>query len=472
MNFALEIEKILCYYWFPTKGAESDKRANAGECAEPAFPQTVGPMDTRVFCVYNLARGVFLSSKVTVADCANQPLMILKVFVSGLAVDADTSFWLSPLNAKPAVPRLFPFDLVYLDKDHRVVEAAEIHPGVDFPPYRREVASALVLPSLIVQSTQTENGDRLIICPENELEEQIASVVDAHARDIPAMGPKPAGGRPSESLPAAQIEPSLSRGVLAAPVSSAAIATAQSAVAVKNSDLHETVVAPAVSYPGTNGQKLAKPSPEIEINAVKARDADPVELVPAATDRRKKARSVSSAVGSPTLIADQGAETRAAPITSAKTPLATGAISTDLPAKEATSSDPAETPVMSITEVILERSRSEQSIITGHHGGVEDLFSNWVDSPSLAAAWIARNAELEGSSVHAPAGAPPDPPSLGSEKAGKTAIDSKLSISQAAPEPGTSSQHTVKTQADAATWRESMPALPEVSGPTAISSPP
>lgn len=41
LNFAHEIEKILCYDWFPTKGAESEKRANTGEYAHTAFPKTV-----------------------------------------------------------------------------------------------------------------------------------------------------------------------------------------------------------------------------------------------------------------------------------------------------------------------------------------------------------------------------------------------------------------------------------------------
>ena len=103
-------------------------------------------MDTRVFCVYNLARRVFLSSKVTVADGASQPLTVLKMLVSSVGTDAESGLWLSPLNGTPALARIFPYDLAYLDKDHRVLEIIEVHPGIDFPPYRREVTSAVVLP--------------------------------------------------------------------------------------------------------------------------------------------------------------------------------------------------------------------------------------------------------------------------------------------------------------------------------------
>ena len=76
-------------------------------------------MDTKVFCVYNLARGVFLSSKVTAADGVNDPLKILKVLVSGLGLDKESGLWICPLSAMPSVPRLFPFDLIYLDGDQR-----------------------------------------------------------------------------------------------------------------------------------------------------------------------------------------------------------------------------------------------------------------------------------------------------------------------------------------------------------------
>ncbi len=132
-------------------------------------------MDTRVFSAYNLARGVFLSSKVTAVDGVNEPLKILKVLVGGLGLDTVSGLWICPLSAIPAVPRLFPFDLLYLDRDQRVLESAEIVPGVEFPPYRREVASALILARQTVESTQTGRGDRLIICVEEEMERQIAA---------------------------------------------------------------------------------------------------------------------------------------------------------------------------------------------------------------------------------------------------------------------------------------------------------
>jgi len=132
-------------------------------------------MDTRGFSAYNLARGVLLNSKLTVADSGNQPLKLLDIVVSGMGMDPTAGLWLTPLHAIPAVPRVFPFDLIYLDKEYRVLETAEMGPGIDFPRYHAEVASALVLPSDTLRRTQTEIHDRLVVCSSNELETLLAA---------------------------------------------------------------------------------------------------------------------------------------------------------------------------------------------------------------------------------------------------------------------------------------------------------
>lgn len=152
-------------------------------------------MDTRVFCVYNRARRVFLSSKVTVADGASQPLKVLKVLVSGLALDSESGLWLMPISSMPKVPRLFPFDLVYLDTEHRVLETIEMLPGVDFPAYRREVASAIVLPLNTLRSTQTRRGDQLTVCLLEEAGELLGSadqdrMPEPSERELASHAPK------------------------------------------------------------------------------------------------------------------------------------------------------------------------------------------------------------------------------------------------------------------------------------------
>ena len=56
-----------------------------------------------------------------------------------------------------------------------MLETAEMGPGIDFPRYHAEVASALVLPSDTLRRTQTEIHDRLVVCSSNELETLLAA---------------------------------------------------------------------------------------------------------------------------------------------------------------------------------------------------------------------------------------------------------------------------------------------------------
>jgi hypothetical protein len=127
-------------------------------------------METRNYCAYNLTKDAVLSVKVTVADAVLEPFKVLEVLIGGLGIDSESSLWLTPLSSAPQVPRLFPFDMVYLDPDHRVIQGIEVAPGVDLPPYNSQVASALILPERTLSSTKTLTGDQLQVCDQSETE--------------------------------------------------------------------------------------------------------------------------------------------------------------------------------------------------------------------------------------------------------------------------------------------------------------
>lgn len=293
-------------------------------------------MDNRIFCVYNLARRVFLSSKVTIADGENQPLKILKVMVSGLALDAESGLWLSPLNATPAVPRLFPFDLVYLDQDHRVLEMMEVLAGVEFPSHRREVASAVVLPLDTLRSTQTQRGDQLIVC----LREHADQLITAdQPLQTAALAPVEAG---SSLHPAAQPQP------FSPPAA-------------------ETLVVPVVAQnpaPSITMVEIAAPD---DLQQVQAQE-DPVQVQAAAEWA-----------------------TPAAPVFTPKAALGGDEFPADAPAP-AFSQAPA-------AEVDVEINRVP-AILPAIEEGDEDLFANWVESPS---ALIARKVRPSAAEVDAAA---------------------------------------------------------------------
>jgi len=133
-------------------------------------------MESKTCCAYNATRGFKINSTVTVADSTREPLKVLKVLVEGLARDSKSSLWLTPLDHAPQLTRLFPFDLAYLDKDMKVLEAMALRPEVPSPPFQAEVTSALVLPFNSLQSSGTEPGDQIVVCAEDELDDRLAEI--------------------------------------------------------------------------------------------------------------------------------------------------------------------------------------------------------------------------------------------------------------------------------------------------------
>jgi len=333
-------------------------------------------MDTRVFCVYNLARGVFLSSKVTAVDGVNEPLKILKVLVGGLGLDAVSGLWICPLSAIPSVPRLFPFDLIYLDRDQRVVEAAEIDHGADFPPYRREVASALVLARRTILSTQTERGDRLIICVDSEVNRQIAAA-DASDREPVVSNVQSSAKRKGLFERNGKEKGTATSAVSREPFSRVAARVAEGVFSVTESgSTRAAAMEPPANQPAI-GQAMEKVESEDGISAPLRIEMNSVEPeVGTEAEGSELERLIPNDAAAPRAIAGK-------PVQSAN---AEGAFSSE--AKDAI---PGETPVNLSIEAGFERPQSgNQPVVTGQQGGVEDLFSNWVDTPS-SSAWMSRN---------------------------------------------------------------------------------
>ena len=133
-------------------------------------------MVAEICCAYNVTRGCKLSSKVTAADSEREPLKVLKILIEGLARDSESGLWLTPLLHAPQLARLFPFDFVYLDGNHRVIEGAALLPGVQIPQFTDQTSSALVLPLESLARTETRPGDQIIVCAEEELELLLAEI--------------------------------------------------------------------------------------------------------------------------------------------------------------------------------------------------------------------------------------------------------------------------------------------------------
>jgi uncharacterized membrane protein (UPF0127 family) len=127
-------------------------------------------MQRRTYCVYNLTRECFLSLRVTPADTT---FSRLKGLIGRLKIKFDEGIWVVPSSGVHTLGVLFPLDLIYLDKNHRVIHLIEHFPTFRIAPLRAHAASVLEMPTHTIYSSQTQHGDQLLICEAEEMEVQL-----------------------------------------------------------------------------------------------------------------------------------------------------------------------------------------------------------------------------------------------------------------------------------------------------------
>lgn len=120
-------------------------------------------MQTSEYRIFHETRENYLAPRIVPVNTQSDPLKTLKVLVEGLAGDQQTGVWLTPLKALPAVPRLSPYDLAYLDGEGRIVSTLELAPSDPFPRHLNEAASALILPWRTLSTSQIQPGDRVVL---------------------------------------------------------------------------------------------------------------------------------------------------------------------------------------------------------------------------------------------------------------------------------------------------------------------
>ena len=127
-------------------------------------------MERRIYCVYNQTRECFLGLKVTPADTT---FSRLKGLIGRLKLRFDEGIWVVPSSGIHTLGVLFPLDLIYLDKNFRVIHVIEYFPSFRIAPLRTQAASVLELPTHTIYSSQTQPGDQLVICKAEEMESQL-----------------------------------------------------------------------------------------------------------------------------------------------------------------------------------------------------------------------------------------------------------------------------------------------------------
>jgi uncharacterized membrane protein (UPF0127 family) len=138
-------------------------------------------METQKYCVYNQTSESFLSLSVTLGD---NTFDRLKGLLSRGSVNADEGSWISGKKGWKALGLFGRRDLIYLDKDNRVVDVIEALPRFQAPPERPSASSLLALPLRTVYASQTQPGNQLLICVAEEMEFRLRSIPHSAAEAV------------------------------------------------------------------------------------------------------------------------------------------------------------------------------------------------------------------------------------------------------------------------------------------------
>ncbi len=128
-------------------------------------------MESRKYCVYNQTRECFLSLGVTPADTT---FARLRGLIGRLKLRSDEGVWVVPSRGIHTWGVLFPLDLIYLDENYQVIHFVEHFPRFRISPIKTQSASVLELPTHTIYSSQTQQGDQLLICTAEEMEQRLS----------------------------------------------------------------------------------------------------------------------------------------------------------------------------------------------------------------------------------------------------------------------------------------------------------
>ena len=108
--------------------------------------------------VYNQTKETVLARQVAVADSVLSRLIGL---LGRASLAPDAGVWISPCNSIHTIGMVFRFDVLLIDRNHRVVGLRErIRPfAMTWPNFRAE--SVIELPAYTIATSRTELGDQL-----------------------------------------------------------------------------------------------------------------------------------------------------------------------------------------------------------------------------------------------------------------------------------------------------------------------
>ena len=148
-------------------------------------------MDPASYCVYNATRNALLGERVISVSEPQTPAQLLALVMNGPGRDPQVCIRLNSIaagvSATPEIPRLFAFDVAYLDAEQRIVATADVGPGTPFPPVADNVTTILFLSDQLLPNSKSEAGDIIRICTGAELAALLRAAAQFQAIDSPAQ---------------------------------------------------------------------------------------------------------------------------------------------------------------------------------------------------------------------------------------------------------------------------------------------
>jgi hypothetical protein len=156
-------------------------------------------MGRQQYCVYNQTSECFLSLGVTLND---HLFGRLKEMLGKGAHKVDEGSWTVRPKRFHTIGFFSSRDLIYLDENHKVVHVIEAFRPFRIAPSRYDTSSVLALPVNSIYSSQTQQGNQLVICAAQEMEFRLRSMpsLQQDAIRVPGRATE-SGGMPMSWLP-------------------------------------------------------------------------------------------------------------------------------------------------------------------------------------------------------------------------------------------------------------------------------
>jgi uncharacterized membrane protein (UPF0127 family) len=114
----------------------------------------------------------------------------LKGLIGRLRLRSSDGLWVVPSSGIHTFGVLFPLDLIYLDGNCQVIHIVEYLRGFRMAPLKIRAASVLELPPHTIYSSQTQDGDQLVIGTAEEMESRLGAALAASERQREELSAK------------------------------------------------------------------------------------------------------------------------------------------------------------------------------------------------------------------------------------------------------------------------------------------